>query len=223
MNDLPEVYRKQKDEGTLPEVRDCNDKPWGVANERRGGSSTDLAIEFVKDFPLGSNLSVEQFDQWAHDHERLTLPSARAMKDKQSDGWKAHLMRRHEVKKSINSAGAHPRLTKRGSTPFWIASTGYGYLTVRSPQDTVARGELGRKVASITDTHRRLLDYLMQSAEWSKLSPNVQAKVETLYENIVHFKGRVDLEIGYLRTQGENVEALMRREGVSLIEPPEED
>lgn len=225
--EMLETIENHRQADTLPAVTLAkNERPWGEASEHRGErrsdgpSYTDLAVEFVAQHPIGTRFWIEAFDQWVADHGLLKMPPKAATKDKQSDGWKAHLMRRHEAKKVINSAGCHPRLLNLGATPFWISplhGSGGEYI-VRAPQETAARGELGKKVVSLTTTLRKRLDYLMQSTDWNGLSASAKAKVEESFYGSEDFQKTVNLQADILATKYARAEAALLAEGVRVPE-----
>ena len=170
-------------------------QPWKPAHELRGLSHTEPAIQFVTDFPVGMTLTTEQFDQWAHDHGYLNVPFGAP---RQSDVWKAHLMRRHELKAHLIRSGSHPRMAAKGYTPFMISVFGKGVWEVRSPEAGIANDRTARKVQSLIRTRRKLLEYLLQSANWQMLPAYERAFAEAIAFDIDAFQRRVDLEADML-------------------------
>jgi hypothetical protein len=158
--------------------------PWGDANPRRGKTNLELALSFIAAFPIGTRVSSAEFDQWAANEGHLVVPSVEASRDKQSDAWKAHLMRRHELRYRINKAGTHPRLADEGSTPFTMDTIIPGSYEVRSPHVAYAQSSMAAKIMSTTHTQKTKLTYLMQSADWSTLPPYERIFAEEIYSEI---------------------------------------
>ena len=42
--------------------------PWGEPKAIRGEGYREMAVQFIKDFPVGTTLTSEQFDKWSHHH-----------------------------------------------------------------------------------------------------------------------------------------------------------
>lgn len=162
---------------------------WGEAGKTRGRANMQLAIDFVRDFPIGTRLDAADFDAWAERHGLLTVPPNYAAKD--SDAWKAHLMRRHEQRYRINRGGSHPRLREEGSTPFSLDTITQGIYEVRAPHDAAAHSEIPSKVARFFDTKRKRLAYLMQSADWDVLPPYERILAEAIFDDIDGFRDDV--------------------------------
>lgn len=164
-------------------------KPWGKANPRRGANYEDRAREFVAAHPIGTTITAQEFDEWAWDNGYLPRLSADA--DKQSDAWKAHLQRRHELRTGLVRAGAHPRM----DTPFTIEHVAGGVYEICSPQVAISQTKMLARIESLTDRKRTQLRYLMQSADWSVLPAHERAFAEALFDDIEMFKDSLDLSI----------------------------
>lgn len=213
-------------------VRSNEEGPaWGKANEKRGHNYHPLALQFLKEFPIGTVLSPEQFDSWAQHKGQLNVPEKA---QKKSDAWLAHLQRRHQLRYNINKAGTHPRMYESGSIAFTIDGAGPGTWEVRAPHTAIGQHELPARIVSLTKTKRRQLAYLMQSADWSVLPPHERMIAEALYDDIDTFEKVVDLQSQQLTMKFEKLEGKIRRAmaqgqlqstngGISgLLESPEE-
>ncbi len=172
-------------------------EPWGKANDKRGTaidsngvSYTEHAAEFVDAHPVNTTLSGETLDDWMQSRGLLTVPSSEASKN--SDAWLGHLQRRHIIRGRLNKAANHPRM-REGSTPFVLAAIRGGF-EVRSPQAAFMKGELPRKIRTLTETKRRQLAELMQSADWSQLPVHERRIAETIYDDIEYYA--VDTKTG---------------------------
>jgi hypothetical protein len=181
-----------------------NEKKWGQANPRRGATHEDTARSFVTRFPVGTTLSAEEFDEWAQSAELLKTPVSTR---RDTDAWKAHLQRRHELKYSINQAGSHPRM----DTPFVIEVVAQGVWEVRAPQVAISRNKMLDRVESLTKTKRKKLAYLMQSADWSILPPHERAFAEALFDDIEMFQEQLNLSARALSSKFSKLENRLRR------------
>jgi hypothetical protein len=189
---------------------DLPSSEWGEASKIRGQSNMQMAMDFVTAFPVGTELNISEFDQWAHASGLLVVPSADASKN--SDAWKAHLQRRHELRYRINNAGSHPRLRDNGSTPFTLDKLpGGGMYAVRAPHAAVAMSEIPGKVASFLGTKRRKLGYLMQSEDWDNLPPYERIVAETIFDDIDRFRGLIEHQVRSLESKFSKLESRLRR------------
>ncbi len=166
-------------------VSKATSSPWGEANPRRGASHEVTAMAFVKSYPVGTVLTAEAFDEWAQTRGLLKIPVSTK---KQSDAWLAHLQRRHQIRYNINLAGAHPRM----DVPFTIEAVGPGIWEVRSPEAAIARDRTTARIESLTNTRRKALAYLMQSADWTALPPYERIFAESLYDDINSFSENIE-------------------------------
>jgi hypothetical protein len=167
------------------------DLVWGRANPVRGlvrtaGSPTayiEHAVALVREYPVGSVLSAQQFDYWLQGRELLVVPADGISKD--SDAWLGHLQRRHQRRAKINKAATHPRMFEEyQSHAFMVGAVGGGF-EIRSPHAAASNSDLVRKVSSLTITKRRQIAHLMQSTDWLSLPPHEQAVAEVIYDDIV--------------------------------------
>jgi hypothetical protein len=201
---------------------------WGEANEKRGLEKFADAIAFVREFPITTILTNEQFDEWAQRQGLLNSPPPTALK--RSDTWMAHLHRRHELRYRLNKAGSHPRLQENGATPFSMDSLGRGMYQVRAPHIAVAQSGLPRKVASLVKYKKIQLTYLMQSADWTQIPPHERAVAESIYDDIENFAALINLQadslsnkLGKLRRRLEQIVPKMISEIPSEDEMDEND
>jgi hypothetical protein len=181
---------------------------WGEASSQRGLSHLQQAIEFVTDHPIGTRLSAADFDQWAQRHGLLNLP---VNAPKNSDAWKAHLMRRHELRYRINRSGAHPRLREQNATPFSLDKVQTNLYEVRAPHASATLLGIPNKVASLVDTNRKKLSYLLQSADWDVLPPYERMVAESLYDDIDGFSDDVHSRCNRLDHKFSKLQARLKR------------
>lgn len=183
---------------------DIAEKPWGSANPLRGANHEDTAASFVRDYPPGTTLKQDEFDEWAQRHGLLNVPTGAP---KKSDAWLAHLQRRHQLRYNINMAGSHPRM----EIPFVVESIKGGNLEVRTPQLAISKCKLTDRLETLCVTKRRQLAYLMQSADWSGLPQHERIVAETLYDDIDMFQQKIELEATCLNGKFAKLESKLRR------------
>jgi hypothetical protein len=165
--------------------------PWGRASDGRGTSIdgngksfTQHAIDFAEEFPLGSFLIRETFDEWLAAAKLLTIPPIDAPKD--SDAWLGHLQRRHILYVKLNKACSHPRMAEYGIDPFILTAIRGGY-EVCTPTSEVINSKITKKFQSITETKRKQLKELMQGADWSKIPYQEKEIAIVIYDDIRDF------------------------------------
>jgi len=190
-----------------------NDPKWGKASNRRG-THIQLAIAFVNRFPVGSTLSVEDFDQWTWDNGHLPMPSAHT--PKKSNEWLAHLQRRHVLRHKINMAGAHPRLASIGSTPFIMEHIGNQKYEVRAPHMAIATNRIDPHL----NRARKKVAYLMQSSDWQRLSDLDRKFAEEIFYETEEYVDEVTRKATALNAKFKRFENFLRsRVEQGLIAP----
>lgn len=186
---------------------------WGKANDQRGVQYTEHAIDFIKQFPIGEKpISQQEFDSWLELRGFLTVPSGDDASNKNSDAWMAHIHRRHIFKQRLNKAASHPRLTRMGYSPFTIIAIRGGY-EVTAPEVAASRGELSRKISSLTQTKHTQLTYLMQSADWDKLPAHERVFAQEIYTDINDFAADTTTRADRI---SQKVERLERRLSIAM-------
>jgi hypothetical protein len=181
---------------------------WGVANPLRGANHAEAAHAFLKEFAIGTTLSVDAFDDWAI---RMELLPPMQSREKNSDGWLAHLQRRHQVRYNINKAAAHPRMADRGGQPYVIESASQGVLEVRTMPEAYAKNTLPERINSLCVNRRKRLGHLMQSADWSVLAPHQRIFAEALFTDITNFEEMVTLSTKQLTSKFDKLERDIKR------------
>jgi len=169
--------------------------PVKAANKRRGAEYRDDAIEFAKQYPIGSTLTWDEFTQFSIDQgiiDVASLPTEEEAADKQSNAWLAHLQRRHQVRTSLNKASAHPAMIPYGGA-FVIEPSGGG-LVVRSTAQAMAANDAPRRIASLATSKRQKLEYLIQSTDWSQLPAHERGLAEAVRRDIDDWVEVVNLQ-----------------------------
>lgn len=173
------------------ELDNREEEAWGKANDRRGTayagngvSYRDYAVAFAREFPIGTILTHQQFDEWLQRCGLLTIPPSDASKG--SDAWMGHLQRRFQHRDKINKAATHPRMWERGSTPFVIAAYAGGY-EVQAPHTAATRSHIGDSIMSLLETKKKQIAYLMQSSDWTQLPPYERVMAQEIYEDLSEY------------------------------------
>ena len=120
---------------------------WGSANEKRGVNYRQ-AVQFVNDFPIGTTLTNEDFDKWAHHHGYINVPFDA---DKQSDVWLAHLTRRNQLRTNIFKASSHVAMRDFGVSCFVITMTkgAGGGMIVETPEVALQQTSFANKIETL--------------------------------------------------------------------------
>lgn len=192
---------------TLPVPRPQStvlEKPYGECNPLRGANHVDAAMAFVAEFPIGSILSPERFDDWAHKKGFLNVPDGAR---KSSDAWLAHLQRRHQLHYNINKAATHRRM----DVPFAVEFVRNGMWEVRPPHISIAKTKITQRVESLLGTKRKQLDYLMQSADWNVLPPHERIFAESLYDDLDMYQQQIELHTRNLSNKFSKLESKIKR------------
>lgn len=173
-------------------------KPLRTANPRRGLPYHEMAKLFLADFPIGSQLLVSDFDDWAFKCDFLDRPGC---DDKQSDSWKAHLQRRHELKKNILKASNHPRMMEDGFTPFTIEvyPGNPGFWEVQDAYTPIVDNRIEKSVGNLLARETRDLEYAVQSLEGRTIPETLQSKIWDVLESKDDFLSQVVLSEGIIR------------------------
>jgi hypothetical protein len=166
------------------------------AHRQRGKRFDAHARDFIARFPHGTTLSQDEFCHWAA--ERGLMPYVATPEfpnGRRTDYWKANLMRRHEVRYNLNKAGTHPRMN-HGENPlaFSLDSVTGNTLEVRFPHVSYAENKLASAVTSLVAHKRKGLKYLLESADFSRLSVPDQTRITLLDEDIGAFEDRLAYE-----------------------------
>lgn len=180
----------------------------GNSHPKLGASYHESACAFIKQFPIGTMMTVQDFDAWVIEHGMAAPPTST---EKNSEGWLAFLQRRFQAKTNLNKAGAHERMTHAGLSPFCIYQLGQGRLEIRKPFDAVMSGRMAQEVNTLVNTKYRRVKQLIQSIDLQELPPANQVMVMNLATNIEDFKNRVNYETDQLNTKYQRLRDDLRR------------
>jgi hypothetical protein len=180
----------------------------GKENPLRGLHHADDAAAFVGEFPIGSELSPDDFDKWAHRTGRLNVPFGAP---KNADVWKAHLQRRHELRYRINKAATHTRMYDRGLAAFTIEATSPGVWTVVASHIALTRNKLPAKVQSIIARTKKRLAYLKQSSDYASLPVEARVMIENIWDEIESFGAETDYKADNVKRRVGRLESNLRK------------
>ena len=168
------------------------------ANPIRGAGYREVAAAFYKEFPIGTELTVAEFDGFIIDHAGVEPPSNT---ETGSEGWLAFLQRRHQTKSNINKAACHPDIEHHGALPFFLKQNGNNRLSVVTPYDAATKAgdnSVMHQLTTLTKTKQRRLQHLIQSIDFATLPMGEQVKVAMLADHISDFEVRIEREINDL-------------------------
>lgn len=164
--------------------------PFGVANPVRGAGYNNAAVLFAKKFPIGSSITIDEFDEFGILHGFIPAPASR---EKSSDGWKAHLQRRAEFRNNLNRAACHPRILDSEVDPYSTQYDGQQKLVVKGPFVAVAENRLPAKLKSVLVTRRKQIKDLGQSVDYSILTPSEQQELRLIHRNLDRFSDDINI------------------------------
>lgn len=189
-----------------------------------GRKFKDFIPSFAKKFPLGAynqpaQYPVKDFDLWLQANGFVVLPpmnppcpitgedSWTPQQGAKSDGWVAHTQRRYQLMKELVKASAHTRVRDdHNLVPFHV-SISHGIMTVRPTQEKLTLGELPKEIQSVISTKKIKVQRLMESADFSLLSPSEQVRVEHLADAISGFEDLVQTGTRTLKRQFDRLRA----------------
>lgn len=161
------------------------------ANPLRGRNTDDLARLFIRDYPIGSQLSVQAFDEWAEAHGVYSIPRG---VEKSSDAWLAHCQRRHRFRIKLDKAGTHPRMEEDGtSRGFKIDTVSQELFEVRSPLNSIFQQNIPRQTEKFFETKLKEFQYRLESLG-TNINPHKRQAVENLIDNINTFRATVAVQ-----------------------------
>ena len=161
------------------------------SNPIKGAKFRDHAVEFSKQWAIGSKLTWEEFSNWAQEQGLLdSVPEEGS--DKQSDEWLAYLQRRHQVRMNINKAAEHSDMIGRGGAYSVVASG--GALLVKSAASALATAKSADRIAQLATTKRKQLEHLYQSTDWSQIPSHEMAMAEGLMIDLTNWIEVINLQ-----------------------------
>jgi hypothetical protein len=165
---------------------------FGTSDPRKGDRHKHVAVRFAVQFPVGTTLTVDEFDLWCESEGLLTVPPSPVAKS--SDAWLAHLQRRHQIKHGLNQALTHARMNAVGGVqPCRIVSVstpGGRRFEVLNLTDAVSNNKMAKSVTSLTKTHRTRILYAMQAADWEMVPAIDRLRLQMIFD---HIEGYGDL------------------------------
>ena len=168
--------------------------PWGTAATSRGMRHHDAAVAFLAAYPIGSVLSADAFGEWLVHYGLIEAPTDTR---KDCDAWIAHLHRRNQIKKCINKAASHRRMSEQGLQPYAVMGKGLT-LEVLATHVAIQKANVGARIPKFVRTVRRQLNELMQSTEWAKLPPYERIFAESLFSDTNTAEKIIEIQCAHL-------------------------
>lgn len=186
----------------------------GYADEAMTITYVDLALDFIKKFPIDVFLTWRSFDEWLASHGLLTIPPEDTPKG--ADAWIGHVDRRGDFRDRINMAALHPRMFELNSVPYYIAALPKsGGYQVREPHNPASMSNIMRRLKTLTDTTRRRIEYHLQSSDWLTLPEQYRILVaEMLCMDIALINQQMSMQLDSI---DQKVNQMLQR--LSLITP----
>lgn len=181
---------------------------------------TGLAIALIAEFPIGTKLSSEEFDNWAAEQGEPAAPPAGHAKD--SDAQLAHVYRRNRLRNKINKKATHPRMRDLGHAPFSLDVTGLNSLEVRAPQTAALALDIQNRLDRYTDTQYETLDRLVGAIDRAALPLAESFRLDGVYKTLERFKRNIKFQIAdvdmEIRETVERVKAFTAKQQKQLLD-----
>jgi len=143
----------------------------------------------VSAFPVDTELSVAEFDQWAISHNLISDPETT---DKQSPAWAQLLRQRNSLRGMLNNAALNTELPQHIRINIDVATHGKSYVIVKL--DDKAIDELHALPELIQNKfgnkHKQILR-MIQSIDYISLTPAKQLELSLLEKEGIKVKKRI--------------------------------
>lgn len=150
---------------------------WGVGKKNKGLGSQEIAKRWVTQFPKGTTVTPEEFDEWGIAQGILEEPHS---KEKGSNEWNGHLSKRNRLRYRINAAGMHSRM---GEDTFVIRVINRHEYEVQSCTDAILKGKkIWQKIRSQGNTSMQNMLDLIHSEEYRSLPERKLMRLEAICE-----------------------------------------
>jgi hypothetical protein len=137
--------------------------PWGRAHPHRGKNRRLVAVNFVRQFSIGSSLTSDELDGFFETQGLLKIPEERTPG---SPEWTKHVDVRFREKDKLNKASTHPQMAINGATPFYLRfDRGSQLYCVLDPVKAVVEYGVEKKQDSNTRTRTHEVELIAQSRE----------------------------------------------------------
>lgn len=155
---------------------------WGVPRANRGKSHLNKALDFIVVFPLGTNLSRLQFQNWAIGAGYL--PPAPVPPS--GDLWTAFIQKRTYLIDAVRYGARSPLMRGQPSGPFRIVTRPQHMLQVLPLDDDhlVDPNRISDPIESLYGSLKRKFQEELQAAEWDKISPMTKFIAEDYYGDL---------------------------------------
>ena len=148
-------------------ISSSNVIPWDRESPRRGASHHDLALAFIAEFPIGSQLSQDRFGQWLQQHNLLVIAPLNSI------ARRVYTYERKRWRAQINNSASHSRMNAAVGFTFTIALIAQDTLEVRDCIVALATTDNVRPIEMHAKARRRQMNHWAAGIDWSKHSPHV--------------------------------------------------
>lgn len=140
------------------------------------------AIALLQTYKLDSIITHGEFDDWAIKRDILKKPSST---EPGSDGWLAHVQRRHQLRYLINKAASNPRIrNEAGIEPYVIERIGTDQYHIRRLHIAVLLNKVAERVQSYMMNKQIKFEAMMEAMDWSQISPYIKMNAENQIQDI---------------------------------------
>jgi hypothetical protein len=149
---------------------------WGREHPTRGIRHHDLAVSFIEDFPIGTQLSQDRFGEWLQQRNILVTASGNSL------GRRDYIYWRKEWRDRINAAASHSRMNETVGVTFTIEVIAQQTLEVRSCIVALAVTDNVRPIELRTEARRRKMSQWAAGIDWSQHDPHVKDSATLLFK-----------------------------------------
>ena len=143
----------------------------------RGNSQFHLSEQFKESFPIGTVLTIEEFDAWAVNNRLMPI----------SRSQDARTMARSHLRKQISSGGTCAYREEMGEEGFVLNVSKHSVsykVTPAASAYQMATEKLPAKVTSIVETNREKIATLRSSSDFEDLPLKIQLMAELFDSDI---------------------------------------
>ena len=176
------------------------------------------ATSFVRKFPVGTVLTVGEFDDWAINEELINDPGTT---DKQSAQWQLLLKQRNNIRASLNKIATQSELF----TPqdrFSVEVLNYGSTYIVKPIADHFESQvygLPEKVLSTFNTRVNQLKILMDSTDMTKLKDETRLRISMVARSTERLKRTITFNLHEHKSELEEIFADVQEEAKTIEGP----
>jgi len=152
--------------------------PWGTERRNRGLKYHDLACDFVREFPICTQLTIEAFGNWLVAQGKL-VQAARNTAE-----WREFVDGRLRWRNRINGASTHSRM----ADTFTVVHLSRSVLEVKACDRALAETDNVRPIQLHARARRHTMSRYAQGIDWSQFPPATRQVTELLFDQINHLE-----------------------------------